>query len=291
MKVEANMRLFIILFICLLTTPAYAQLKILSDIRPIYYLIEGVNQGINPHELLFSAATSPHDYQPKPSDIQKVSTADIVFKIGRDFMPQLNKISSSAINIALVDLPNINALKDANDLHIWLSPINAIIITQKVALELSKLDKKNAHKYQYNAEQQIEQLRALNLRLNQQLQAFKNKTFFTYHNAYGYFTQNFGLQNAIAFTKNHEQKISAKRMQELLQIAKAKKVNCVMLEPQFSNKISKNIVRANKNITTQNWDLLGTELELTANSYHTVLKAMTNALTQCLKDSRTTILR
>uniref|UniRef100_A0A2A4Z1V5 High-affinity zinc uptake system protein ZnuA n=1 Tax=OCS116 cluster bacterium TaxID=2030921 RepID=A0A2A4Z1V5_9PROT len=312
---------------------AQAELKILSSIRPIYYLIEGVNQGINQQDLLVSGNVSPHDYQPRPSDIQKIRDADIIFRIDEDFQPRFTKLfaankgDASLVSLADIDglklLPNeahLNAEHDdeaekhheegeehheeaeelhdeseaehghdhsagAYDLHIWLSPRNAIQITNEVALQLSKLDPKNREKYQYNATQQVEHLRALNLNLQQQLAPFKNQYFFSYHDAYGYYTENFGLKHSLAITPTLSHQLSAHKMQEILDAAEQKSINCVMLEPQFSDKLAKTIAKNNDKAQINSWDPLGFDLKLNSNSYHILLKNMTTHLTQCLSKS------
>ena len=294
---------------------ANAELNILSTIKPIYYLVEGVNQGINPHELMVSSSVSPHDYQPKPSDIRKNRNSDVIFRIHENFQPRLNKLlSANAANIPTFSLANLKPIRllaneahlntehqedahnmdedhdehghnhdhGAYDLHIWLSPINAIILTQEIALQLSKLDKDNTAKYQYNAEQQISNLRKLDLSLQQKLAPLKNRNFFSYHDAYGYFTENFGLNHSIAVTPSQSHQLSAKKMQDILNLSKDKNITCVMLEPQFNDKISKIIVKKNPKTKVNSWDPLGFDLELEANSYYTLIKNMADKLTTCL---------
>ena len=317
----------------LLAQTAFAEVKILSSIRPIYYLVEGVNQGINQQDLLVGGKISPHDYQPKPSDIQKIKNADIIFRIDEAFQPRFTKLFSANMDDApLISLTDIDGLKllpneahmkalhdeegeehheegeehheegeehheegeaehghdhSANefDLHIWLSPRNAIKITNEVALQLSKLDPKNREKYQYNATQQVAHLQQLNLNLQQQLTPFKNHHFFSYHDAYGYYTENFGLKHSVAITPTLNHQLSAHKMQEILDASQQKSINCVMLEPQFSDKLAQTIVKNNQNTQINSWDPLGFDLELNSNSYHTLLKNMTTHLTECLSSS------
>lgn len=290
---------------------AFAEIKILSSIRPIFYLVEGVNQGINPQQLLVGGRVSPHDYQPKPSDIGKIRDANIIFRIDDHFQPRFSKLfaanAKNATIISLADIQNLSLManeahlddqhaeeaghNDADhghshtanefDLHIWLSPDNAILITDTIALELTKLDPKNREKYQYNAKAQNEQLRLLDQRLHQQLAKFKGQNFFSQHDAYGYFTTSFGLEHSIALTPKRHQ-LSAKRLQELVEIAQQKNISCIMLEPQLNDKIAKTIVKTKNDIKVETWDPLGFDLELNANSYHILLKSMAENLTTCL---------
>ncbi|PCI84652.1 MAG: hypothetical protein COB24_14355 [Hyphomicrobiales bacterium] len=341
MKLKSSLTLAAI-SLSLLTQTAQAEIKILSSIRPIYYLVEGVNQGISQQELLVGGNISPHDYQPKPSDIQKIKNADIIFRIDDDFQPRFTKLFSANMdNAPLISLADIDGLKllpnaahlkaehdeedeehheegeehheegeehheegeehheegeehheegehghdhSANefDLHIWLSPSNAIKITNEVALQLSKLDPTNREKYQYNAKQQVEHLRQLNLNLQQQLSPFKDQYFFSYHDAYSYYTENFGLKHSVAITPTLSHQLSAHKMQEILDAGQQKSINCVMLEPQFSDKLARTVAKNNDKAQINSWDPLGFDLELKANSYHILLKNMTTNLTKCL---------
>ncbi|MGL1921183.1 MAG: zinc ABC transporter substrate-binding protein [Hyphomicrobiales bacterium] len=282
---------------------ANAEINIVSTIRPILYLVEGVNQGINPNSLLVSGNISPHDYQPKPSDIQKVKNADIIFRIDHEFQPRFNKIFSANAPdtdiILLAELPNLDLeateqhLQESHadehahehshssfDLHIWLSPKNAIIITNHVATYLSKLDPKNREKYQYNAGIQIEHLKKLDLTLHEKLAPYKGKNFFSYHDAYGYFTTSYGLNHSISITPSSHQ-LSAKKMQAIIKQANQLDVKCIMLEPHLNDKISKVVRNAKPDMRTATWDPLGFELKLNANSYHILMKSMADNLIKC----------
>ena len=281
-----------------------AEVNILTSIRPLYYLVEGVNQGINTHNLLVADALSPHDYQPKPSDIQKIKSADIIFRIDAKFQPRLTKIiannnrTAEVISVAQLKeialLPNethltgheTNGHGHSNnnfDLHIWLSPLNAIKISDNIALLLSKLDPKNREKYQYNAKQQAIHLKKLDLSLHKKLQPLQGLDFFSYHDAYGYLTNRFNLNRSLAITPTLNHQLSAKRIKDLIAIAQQKDVNCLMLEPQFSTKYAKIISNSRPNMRIGTWDLLGFELELKPNSFHILLNNMADNLASCLK--------
>ena len=304
---------------------AQAKVKILTSIRPIHYLAEGISQDIADLQLIVERPISPHDYAPKPSDVTKIKNADLIVRIDPLFQPRLTKllnIHAKAINIISlneiktikqvetenhveadhveadhVEADHVEADHDAKqedhehhhsdyDLHLWLSPINAIKITNFLALEFSKADPNNAEKYHYNAEQQIIHLQKLDQQLQQQLKPLQGQNFFSYHDAYGHFSQQFGLNHSIAISDNLQHQISAHKMQEILQIANQKNINCVMLEPQFTDKFAKVIIKHRPNMQISTWDPLGFGLPLKANSYYVLLKKMADNLTQCF--SKTT---
>lgn len=296
--------LLFVIFSSLMPSLATAEITILSTIRPLYYLAEGVNQGINSHNLLVAGTLSPHDYQPKPSDIQKIKSADIILRIDASFQPRLTKIvDNNNRNAEVISLAQIKGLTlspneshqighetdghgHANsnfDLHIWLSPLNAIIISDKIALELSKLDPKNREKYQYNAKQQAIHLKKLDLALHQKLQPLQGLDFFTYHDAYGNLTNRFNLNHSLAITPTLNHQLSAKRIKGIIAIAEQKNVNCIMLEPQFNNKYANIIAKSRPTMRIETWDPLGFELELKPNSFHILLNNMADNLKTCLK--------
>lgn len=294
----------------------HAEINILSTIRPIYFLVEGINLGINTNNLLVDGRVSPHDYQPKPSDIKKIVSADIIFRIDESFQPRLTKIVKSngekSTVISLAENKNITLLpnqvhlneheeeeheedgeheeEEQNhshgsggfDLHIWLSPLNAIKISDNIALELSKLDPKNREKYQYNAKQQALHLKKLDLALHKKLQPLQRLDFFSYHDAYGNFTNRFNLNHSLAITPTLNHQLSAKRIQQIVNIAAEKNVNCIMLEPQFNNKYANIIANSRPAIHVGTWDPLGFELELRPNSFHKLLSNMADSLRTCL---------
>ena len=83
--------------------------KVAVDIAPLHSLVSQVMQGVGEPDLIISAEASPHHYNLKPSQANALSNADIVFWMGEELTPwldkTLNNVAESARKVAVLDLP------------------------------------------------------------------------------------------------------------------------------------------------------------------------------------------
>ena len=164
-------------------TKVEVRLHVISSIKPIQAIVLAIAGDYVQSEQLIPDYSSPHNYSFKPSDIRKVKSADVIFRIDEHMESQLNaifeNIESSTKLISLAEAKGLKLLEsgdshhehesDANDkqesdkyenidFHIWTSPRNATIIAGRVTKTLSELDTKNAKNYQQNLKKFSESL-------------------------------------------------------------------------------------------------------------------------------------
>jgi zinc transport system substrate-binding protein len=61
------------------------KLKIVTSIFPIGDILENLGGDEVEVKVLVSPGASPHNYDPKPSDIAAITEADVVFVVGGEF--------------------------------------------------------------------------------------------------------------------------------------------------------------------------------------------------------------
>ena len=86
--------------------------KVTVDIAPVHSLVSKVMNGIGKPDLIIPAGASPHEYQLKPSNAQSLEDADIVFWIGEDLTPWLEKgLSSLAQDSSITSLLGVDGIE------------------------------------------------------------------------------------------------------------------------------------------------------------------------------------
>ena len=238
---------------------------ILVTIKPLHSLVAGVVGDTGKAELLLSGATSPHDFQLKPSQMKLMQSASIIFYIDDKFETFL----SHAFEVLPADVRKVAVVQKANltlypyrdsgawdahqqdghahkaqeeshqseqadmDMHLWLSPENAKGIIKFVAQELSVWYPQNRHAYETNSTHLIARIDALDAKLKRDLARFRNTSFIVFHDAYQYFERHYEL-NAVGSIHFKPDSFPPPRhikaMREKLQQTGAK---CVFREPQF----------------------------------------------------------
>ncbi|MDH3001410.1 zinc ABC transporter substrate-binding protein [Chelonobacter oris] len=76
----------------LLSTIAYtAQADIVTTVKPLGFIAAAVADGVTPTQVLLPTGASPHDYNMRPSDLQRLQQAELVVWIGQDMETFLSK--------------------------------------------------------------------------------------------------------------------------------------------------------------------------------------------------------
>lgn len=91
-----------------------AQAAVVSSVRPLAFIAAAIADGVTSTEVLLPDGASPHDYALRPSDVQRLQSADLIIWVGPEMEAFLTKpLASHAASqqIALASLPAIqNAL-------------------------------------------------------------------------------------------------------------------------------------------------------------------------------------
>ena len=86
--------------------------KVTVDIAPVHSLVSSVMEGVGKPDLIMPAGASPHEYQLKPSNAKSLEDADVVFWIGEDLTPWLEKgLESLAKDASITSLLGVDGIE------------------------------------------------------------------------------------------------------------------------------------------------------------------------------------
>ena len=168
-----------------------------------------------------------------------------------------------------------------DDVHIWLSPDNAVKIIKKINKELSLYFPENAETYDKNANQMIKEINQLKVELKKELSGIKDKPYIVFHDAYQYFETSFGLNAAGSVALEGDIASSPKQISIIKDKIVKLKASCVFQEPQFDSKLVKIVVEGT-NAQIGTLDPLGVNIKSGENFYLQLLKNMAKSLKDCL---------
>ena len=63
---------------------AGAQANIVTSVKPLGFIASSIAEGVTDVEVIVPPGASPHDYNLKPSDVQKINSADLLLWVGKD---------------------------------------------------------------------------------------------------------------------------------------------------------------------------------------------------------------
>ena len=168
-----------------------------------------------------------------------------------------------------------------DDVHIWLSPDNAINIVEKVNKELTLLFPDNASKYSENSNKMIDKIQKLKNELAKDLAPIKGKPYVVFHDAYQYFEKTFDLNAVGSVALEGDIASSPKQISFIKDKIKKLNASCVFQEPQFDSKLVKIVVEGT-NAQIGTLDPLGVNISGKENFYIQLLKNMAKSLKECL---------
>ncbi|MDI3274247.1 zinc ABC transporter substrate-binding protein [Pseudomonas sp. AL03] len=289
----------------LLMGSAHADVKVLTSIKPLQLIAAAVQDGVAIPEVLLPPGASPHNYALRPSDVRKVQSVDLVYWIGPDmegFLPRVLK-GRTLPSVAVQDLPGLKLRRFAEDSpshaeeadehdhdhrpgnldsHLWLSPVNARVIANKMAADLSAADPSNAARYQSNLKAFDERLDAMDLRLKARLAGIAGKPYFVFHEAFDYFEDAYGLKHAGVFSVAAEVQPGAQHVAAMRTRLQEVGKTCVFSEPPLRPRLAETLV-AGLPVKLAELDALGGYTPATAQGYEQVLEKLGNDLAGCLE--------
>lgn len=169
----------------------------------------------------------------------------------------------------------------AYDAHIWLDPLNAVVMVEAIAAALVELDPANAAAYSANAEDTVARLRGLDEELQARLAPVADRPYLVFHDGYQYFEARYGLSPLGAVSLAPERTAGARHLSEIRERLQAEGVACVFSEPQFEPKLLE-VVTEGTAARGATLDPLGATLTPGPEAYFRLMQDMAASLTVCL---------
>ena len=168
-----------------------------------------------------------------------------------------------------------------DDVHVWLSPDNAIKIVQKVNKVLSLYFPENSKIYNDNTTKFIDKIRNLKMELVKELSPIKNKPYIVFHDAYQYFEKTFELNAVGSVALDGDIASSPKQISFIKDKIVKSKALCVFQEPQFDSKLVKIVVEGT-DAKIGTLDPLGVNISENKDFYLQLITNMAKSLKECL---------
>ncbi|MHC0045805.1 zinc ABC transporter substrate-binding protein ZnuA [Vibrio campbellii] len=290
-------RAIILAATAMLTLPAHA-VTVLTSIKPIQMIATELTEGVTKPDVLLQNNASPHDYALRPSDVKKVAAADLVIWYGHDLEPFLEKVVTDKGNtLTISQIPDLSLREfgsehahdhdghshGTHDPHFWLGIETVQQVANAIAHKLAEIDPEHAATYAENLNKFEVQLKATDAEIKQQLTPVKDKGYFVFHDAYGYFEERYDLNQMGHFTVSPDRKPGAKTLIHIRKTLGTGDVACVFSEPQFTPAVIESVMRGS-DVKTGILDPLGSEIDVKSGSYFEFLQGMSNSFSQCLSE-------
>ena len=293
------MKKLIILVLTLYSVTSVAKEPVvLASIKPIQMIVQEIMVGVSQPQVLLNSNTSPHDYALRPSDVKKVASADLVIWFGHDLEPFLKKVLTKQDHV--LELSKVKGLSlrefgednsehgheghdhGSYDPHFWLGYQPTLQAAKAIKTQLQQLDSERAEQYELNYQRFAKKLTETREQIIQRLAPVKNAGYFVFHDAYGYFEQDYGLNQQGHFTVSPDRKPGAKTLIRIRTALADNQAKCVFAEPQFTPAVVESVVRGSQ-AKVGVLDPIGSNIEVVTGSYFTFIDQLANDFVTCLE--------
>ncbi|MFE7629673.1 metal ABC transporter substrate-binding protein [Kocuria sp. NPDC057446] len=261
------------------TGDAGEALSVQASFYPLQYVTERVGGDLVQVESLTPAGAEPHDLELSPAAVDTLRTADAVVYLS-GFQPAVDdavaqtspehvldamhagveggEAHSAEEHAAAEEAHSAEASADGShaegdhdhdhghdhggeDPHFWLDPERLAAVATEVAHELAEVDPDNAGTYESNAEQLTTELTALDEEFADGLATCERSTIVVSHEAYGYLTDKYDLEQVGIAGLDPDTEPSPARLAEIGEVVETEGVTTVFSESLVNPKVAETL--------------------------------------------------
>ena len=251
-------------------------------------------------DALMPLGVDPHEFEPTPADIKKISDSRILILNGAGFEESMEKVIAKAggKHITIEASQGLtsrtlgaNEIRDAShpgDPHFWLAPNNTIKYVENIRDGLSQADPTNAATYATNANAYIAQLKELDQWIASQVSQVptEHRVMVTNHESLGYFADRYGFKivGTVIPSVSTGASPSAQQLAQLIDRIKTSKAPAIFLETGANPQLAKQLAQdTGIKVVTDLYTHSITEKNGPAPTYIEMMKHNTTTIVNALK--------
>jgi len=265
----------------LLPISVFANINIVTSIKPIYSIVNSITHNVGKVGLLLDSQQSAHHFHLKPSQMSLIDNADLVIAIHPNMEEGINKILRNIPNEKVLYMVNEHDNSSAN-YHVWLDITKMQNFTKKLTAKLSDTYPDKKFIFEKNLNKLDSNLSKLKYSIKSKLKKYNTKPLVTYSNALDYFIESNNLKSVAKVVNNHEQRLSAKRILDARKAIKNNNVKCLISTIEIAPKRT-NILAEDFDINNTSVDIIGFNINKDSDLYTKLMLDITNKVEHCLQ--------
>lgn len=223
------------------------KLQVVTTYSIIYDLVKNIGGDKVEIHSLVPIGANPHEYDPLPKDVMKMTDADVVFynglnlEEGNSWFEKLLKTADKSGEDAPVYKVSegvepiyleTKGLEKEPDPHAWMDIQNGIIYVENIKKALIEVDPKNKEYYTENAKKYTDQLKKLHEdTINRIQQIPEEKRFLiSSEGAFKYFGKAYGVKTGYIWEINSENQGTPEQIRDVVQLIQSNKIPALFVE-------------------------------------------------------------
>ncbi|MCX6646310.1 MAG: metal ABC transporter substrate-binding protein [bacterium] len=229
--------------------PETVGIKCVTTILPLAMIIREIVGDRGTVTSLLQPGSSPHTYEPKPSDVITVESSDCFFYVSQNLdgwatsftnenMVGVLEMVPEELRRSFEEQPHQDEGGHDDDHHgldphFWTDPLTVKAVIPKLAEKLAEIDPSGKDVYMENSRRFSEELDNLNNEVAGMLEPFRGESVILMHPSFGYFLNRYGLSLAGSVELVPGSEPSPAYLAGLLQIINERNIKAIFNEPQL----------------------------------------------------------
>ncbi len=242
---------------------ANVSLNIVASISIVADFASQIGEGLFIVPSIVSGSENPHIYEPTPSEIEMVASADLFIKLGlEDLEPWVDAVLLANPFVPVLTLVNSSLMRfdpliDADNPHVWLDPNIAKIFVGSIYDEIASLDPSNNATYMSNRDDYFDELDNLLADISIAATEFSGLKVVVHHPAFMYLFDLLGVERVATIEEHEGEEPSAEHIAEVVQAIVAENASIIINQPQLEEEEIIEIARDTGILITELTPLLG----------------------------------
>jgi ABC-type Zn uptake system ZnuABC Zn-binding protein ZnuA len=261
------------------------QILVLTTISTFNSMVAGVGGRRVRVDSLVPVGASAEDYQPTPTDIEKLSKANVLVENGLGLEAWLGRTIENAKNEMLrVVVASKGLPHKGNNPHLWMDPVLARGYIRAIRDALSLQEPRSAKVFAANAAAFDDRLKRLQREIAAQVATIppRSRVMIIFHNAFQYYNDRFGIRTLGVIELSPGQEPNPQYVGNLVRLARENHVRAVFSEPEYSPKLARALAESAGIKTVDNLydDSIGTDPQV--RGYESMLRYDTRVIVGAL---------
>jgi zinc transport system substrate-binding protein len=226
--------------------PSLKEIRIVTSFLPMFIMAENVAGGVD--GVTIKNLTVPrtgclHDAALTTEDMKVLAEADIFVASGAGMEGYLDRVVAQFPKLKVIRLADgLPLLRDARggvNAHVWVSPTGAMAEVRALIEGLAVVDPARAAAYRQNGAVYLAALEALRARMAAVLASRVRVPVVTFHEAFDYFAEEFGLDVAAVIEREPGTAPSARELAATIDLVRGRGIKILFVEPQYASDVAR----------------------------------------------------
>jgi zinc transport system substrate-binding protein len=227
-----------------------SKLQVAASFYPLYYFASTIGGEKAEVYDITPAGAEPHDYEPTPQDIVHMENSRLLILNGGGLESWSDSVKQNLASSNIVVITAGEGLathtipgerNNISDPHVWLSPVLAEEMADKIADGFKKADPQNSNFYEANVNRLKIDLRNLDGEYKIGLGGCSEHAIITSHAAFGYLGETYGFTQIPIAGLSPDAEPSPKQLADIAKFAKDNNVKYIFFESLVSPKFSQTL--------------------------------------------------